>query len=205
MDISEWLFGSIFLLAIFMVSCMLSYLLIAYALKMKKMLTRFFVRFTVGLCLSSLMCAAVSADILDRLMWGAVGAAAVGVIHAGIKNGCHPVKDIDTGQTHIVCKKVTDSSLLTQSSTKEPPVDDAMPGRETKGSTTQWEKKGGMDEANNDFDKMNPTDINPIPDGGRVGNLPDGRKIIVRPNSKDGRPTLEIQNGKKKDKVRYGT
>ena len=184
---------------------MLQHIFIAFELLMKKILTRFFVRFTVALSLSSMLSSVVNADILDRLMWGAVGAAAVGVIHAGIKNGCHPVKDIETGQSRIVCNKVHDSSVSTQSSAKEPPVEGATPGRETKGSTTQWEKQGGMDEANNDFDEMNPTDIKSTPDGGRVGNLPDGRKIIVRPNSKDGRPTLEIQNGKKKDKVRYGS
>jgi len=38
---------------------------------------------------------------------------------------------------------------------------------------------------------------------GRRGILPDGRPINVRPNSSDGRPTIEIQDGKNKVKVRY--
>ena len=86
---------------------------------------------------------------------------------------------------------------------KEPPVPGATPGRETKGRTTQWEKGGGMDQANEDFDAQNPTDVRALPDGGRRGTLPDGRQINVRPDSTDGRPTLEIQNGKNRDKVRY--
>ena len=35
------------------------------------------------------------------------------------------------------------------------------------------------------------------------GIMDDGRKINVRPNSSDGRPTLEIQDGKNKTKIRY--
>jgi uncharacterized protein RhaS with RHS repeats len=91
------------------------------------------------------------------------------------------------------------------STSKEPPVPGATPGRETKGRTTQWNKGGGMEEANRDFDAKSPKDVTPLPDGGRRGTLPDGRQINVRPNSSgEGLPTLEIQNGKNRDKVRYG-
>lgn len=86
---------------------------------------------------------------------------------------------------------------------KEPPVPGATRGRETKGRTKQWEKDGGTDEANRDFDAKDPQGVTPLPDGGRRGTLPDGRQINVRPDSSDGRPTLEIQNGKNRDKVRY--
>ena len=86
----------------------------------------------------------------------------------------------------------------------ESPVPDATPGRKTKGKTTQWEKSGGIDAANKDFDNKKPANVRKIPNGGRVGDLPDGKgKIIVRPNSSDGRPTLETQEGKRKHKVRY--
>ncbi len=90
------------------------------------------------------------------------------------------------------------------SSDTEPPVPGATPGRETKGRTTQWDKGGGMDEANRDFDAKGPKDVVPLPDGGRRGTLPDGRQINVRPDSSGGLPTLEIQDGKNRDKVRYG-
>lgn len=89
--------------------------------------------------------------------------------------------------------------------TGDTPVPGATPGRETKGRTTQWEKPGGMPEADRDFDNLRPSDVRDLPNGGRVGQLPDGRTIIVRPDSSDGRPTLEIQNGKNKEKVRYGS
>ena len=79
----------------------------------------------------------------------------------------------------------------------------AKPGRETKGHTKQWEKPGNMDDANKDFDSLNPQDVKNIP-GGRAGKLPDGRNINVRDHSSDGRPTLEVQNGKERIKVRYG-
>ncbi|OOK94408.1 hypothetical protein B0B36_22500 [Pseudomonas syringae pv. actinidifoliorum] len=60
-----------------------------------------------------------------------------------------------------------------------------------------------MDTTNNNFDNMNPSDVKNIPDG-RAGILPDGRKIVVRPDSSDGRPALEIQSGRNRVKVRYG-
>ena len=37
-----------------------------------------------------------------------------------------------------------------------------------------------------------------------TGELPDGRKVNVRDHSSDGRPTLEVQEGKNRIKVRYG-
>lgn len=86
----------------------------------------------------------------------------------------------------------------------ERPVPDATPGPRTRGRTTQWEKPGGMTEADIDFDNKHPANVRPLPGGGRVGDLSDGRKIIVRPNNTDGRPTLEIQDGPKRIKVRYG-
>ena len=37
-----------------------------------------------------------------------------------------------------------------------------------------------------------------------TGELPDGRRVNVRDHSSDGRPTLEVQEGKNRIKVRYG-
>ncbi len=87
------------------------------------------------------------------------------------------------------------------------PVPGTTPGEKTKGRTKNFDKPGGFDQANGDFDDLNPDNIRDISDSkggrGRAGVLPDGRNINVRPNSSDGRPTIEIQSGKNKIKVRY--
>jgi hypothetical protein len=59
-----------------------------------------------------------------------------------------------------------------------------------------------MSEADKDVDDKKPIDVIALPNGGRRGILPDGRQINVRPDSSDGRPTLEIQDGKNRIKVR---
>ncbi len=102
------------------------------------------------------------------------------------------------------------------SADKEKPaktVDDILagtkPGKKTNGPSKQFEKPGGYDEALDDFKKLKPTDIKNIVNqkGGpmKIGKLPDGRTVIVRADSKNGTPTLEIQsnNSNKKIKIRY--
>ena len=87
------------------------------------------------------------------------------------------------------------------------PISGATPGEKTKGRTKNFDKEGGFDQANKDFNDLNPENVRDITDSkggkGRTGVLPDGRKINVRPNSSDNRPTIEIQRGKNKIKVRY--
>lgn len=87
-------------------------------------------------------------------------------------------------------------------------VDDILsgskPGRPTKGHTTQFERPGGFGKASNDFDSLGLSNVKGIPGGGRVGQLPDGRTVVVRPSSKGGPPTLEIQSGKNRIKIRFG-
>jgi RHS repeat-associated protein len=88
----------------------------------------------------------------------------------------------------------------------ESPVPGATEGEKTGGGTRTWTKPGGFDEANKDFDKMNPSNVGDKGNGVRVGTLEDGRRVIVRPDSSDGRPTIEIQrpDGKRAgDKIRY--
>jgi len=86
-------------------------------------------------------------------------------------------------------------------------VKGATPGEETSGRAKQFEKTGGMDQANKDFDSLNPTNVKEINTGyglGRVGTLPDGRQVVVRGGSSgDSKPTLEIQQGKNRIKIRY--
>ena len=55
----------------------------------------------------------------------------------------------------------------------------------------------------NDFKKLNVQNIQTRQNGTITGNIPDGRKINVRPNSKGGEPTIEIEHGGKDIKIRY--
>lgn len=87
-------------------------------------------------------------------------------------------------------------------------LEDSEEGRETSGKTGQYLKKGGFDQANKDYDSLNPNDSKEIQTEygkGRTGTLGDGSKVNVRPGSSYGEPTLEIQlpNGKR-IKIRYG-
>lgn len=83
-------------------------------------------------------------------------------------------------------------------------IGSTTPGEKTKGRTTNHEKPGNIDTANDDFDKIvDPDSVEDRGNGVRTGKTEDGRKVNVRPNSSDGRPTIEIQDGKKKDKIRY--
>jgi hypothetical protein len=79
---------------------------------------------------------------------------------------------------------------------------DTLPGRETKGKAKQYIKIGGYPSAVKDFENLGPVDIQKIKNKeGWVGTLPDGRTVIVREQSKEGRPTLEIQQPGNKGKV----
>ena len=77
-------------------------------------------------------------------------------------------------------------------------------GRATKGQTTQYEKPGNYSNAVKDFHSIGPGKIKDRGGNTKTGKLADGRDVIVRSKSDDGRPTLEIQQGKKKTKIRYG-
>lgn len=69
--------------------------------------------------------------------------------------------------------------------------------QKTKGKTKHGEATGGMDQAEKDFDSLEPKnvkDINTNYGKGRTGSLEDGSNVTVRPGSSDGRPTLEIRN-----------
>lgn len=79
----------------------------------------------------------------------------------------------------------------------------ATPGRATKGKATQYQKSGGYNQSMDDFNSMGVTNVRDIPNG-KVGTLPDGRTVNVRNKSSDGRPTLEILDGKNSIKIRYG-
>jgi hypothetical protein len=83
------------------------------------------------------------------------------------------------------------------------------PGR--RGSRDQiYDKPGGVDEANEDFDNsVDPDTVEDRGDGIRTGQTPNGDNITVRPTSGDGTgpPTVDVTrgNGRERDtdKFRY--
>jgi hypothetical protein len=83
------------------------------------------------------------------------------------------------------------------------PIPGATPGRETKGRSKQFEKPGDLGTANEDFDNLGPSNVRDLGDGKRTGTLPDGSTVTVYPESSVGPPTVEIQQGRTRLKVRY--
>lgn len=83
-------------------------------------------------------------------------------------------------------------------------LDDKTKDHETMGSTHIYDGEGGYEAAEEDFNKLNEGEVTEYSNGTKVGHLPDGTTINVRPQSSDGRPTLEIQgSGQYKIKIRY--
>ena len=85
---------------------------------------------------------------------------------------------------------------------------DTTPGRPTMGRTTQHIRRGGFNQANTDFNNLNPSNVTGFSTAngtGRTGVLPDGRTVTVRSYSSDGRPTLEIRNAnnRRRIEIRY--
>ena len=68
-----------------------------------------------------------------------------------------------------------------------------------------YQSSGGYAKALEDFNSLNlenVKEISTVADLGKVGNLSDGTKVVVRPTSKEGIPTLEFQF-KAPYKIRY--
>jgi RHS repeat-associated protein len=87
------------------------------------------------------------------------------------------------------------------------PIPDTTRDRVTKGNTDIRIKNGNSDRetADNDFDDLPLSNVSEKGKNVRTGELPDGRRVIVR-SSSDGRPTIEIQrNGRTKIEIRYGS
>ena len=81
----------------------------------------------------------------------------------------------------------------------------SRPGRDTQGKTKQFEKTGNFNQALQDFNSLDLSNIKSIGENKMMGTLPDGKTIIVRLESTEGYPTLEVQfpNSRRKIKVRY--
>ncbi|WP_368660804.1 polymorphic toxin-type HINT domain-containing protein [Paracoccus sp. (in: a-proteobacteria)] len=83
----------------------------------------------------------------------------------------------------------------------------------TGGRSVQIQKAGGFSQANVDLDALGLSNVREIkmPNGrtGRVGEFPDGTRVVVRPTSSDrnvihtSQPTLEVQSRDGYIKIRY--
>ena len=89
-------------------------------------------------------------------------------------------------------------------------LDKTEPGDKTKGSTTQREKDGDYRDAEKDFDDLKLNDVKEIGTQygiGKVGTLPDGRTVSIRPGSSNENQDSTLQISEKgnpeKTKIRY--
>ena len=94
----------------------------------------------------------------------------------------------------------------TQQNTINDILNNSQIGEKTSGKARQYEKAGDFDTALNDFYSLKPTNVQKRDNGTITGKLADGLNVIVRPNSRSKKPTLEIQNTPNNyTKVRYGS
>lgn len=120
-------------------------------------------------------------------------------------NNLEAASEITAAQANVLRKAATNKQI-------DDILKNTNKGRKTSGRATQYEKSGDFDSALNDFYSLNPTNVQKRDNGTITGTLPDGRNVNVRPQSSgknnqgqaSGYPTLEIQNGKNKTKIRYG-
>lgn len=113
---------------------------------------------------------------------------------------CHKVLNIGS---------LKEANDLEPQEEKKPPktlddiLKDAKPGERTNGPSKQFVKPGNYGDALNDFNSLELSGVRDV-DGIKLGILPDGRTVNVIISSSDKRPTLEIYDGKKSIKIRYG-
>lgn len=87
-------------------------------------------------------------------------------------------------------------------------VETSKPGRKTKGKTTLLERDGGLEAANKEFDDLGLTSVSEVKTKKgliRMGLLNDGRLVVLRTFSSDGRVTMEVRNPKngRGEEIRY--
>ena len=122
-------------------------------------------------------------------------------LESGEKAGMAAATIIGPSKVKSIASKATD--LITHQASKIADfIKSSVPGAVTKGRAKQYDKSGGYNQATKDFDELLLKDVKNIPNG-KVGKMEDGRMVNVRSKSSDGRPTLEIQNGKNPVNFRY--
>ena len=87
------------------------------------------------------------------------------------------------------------------------PIPGTIPDRVSGGGTDVRWKHGDQETADSDFDNLNPSDVKTVikKDGSRVrvGTLPGGKTVVVRPS--EAGPTIELQwGGRSRIEVKYG-
>ncbi|MGU7934784.1 pre-toxin TG domain-containing protein, partial [Streptococcus suis] len=110
------------------------------------------------------------------------------------------VKDIDKIDGVLDVKRTFTSQEVADNLVKG--LDDIT---ESGSIAKNYQSSGGYEQALSDFNSLgleNIKDIKTAGGPGKVGSLPDGTKVVVRPSSKDGLPTLEFQF-KAPYKIRY--
>ncbi|MFC1894448.1 hypothetical protein ACFLYH_00695 [Candidatus Dependentiae bacterium] len=87
------------------------------------------------------------------------------------------------------------------------PVDNLLKGAikepPTKGRAKIFSKPGGEKERQEDFDKLNSSVVKEPKKGFKIGKTKNGNTVISREESKDSRPTLEIQEKTSSGKIKY--
>ena len=129
-----------------------------------------------------------------------------------IGNGINQLTKALTGAT--LSEHIADAAWDIMHNDNADPLDNILDGavpspKDTKGRSKIYDKPGDFDnEALGDYGEL-------VPDAGEIitdskggkglrGEDANGRKVNVRPNSTDGRPSLEVIDGKNRIKIRYG-
>lgn len=127
------------------------------------------------------------------------------IVNNGAKNRLETLKKAEDRINNHTQDVIRNPNIRTQEIIKE-----SKPLRETKGRTTQYERNNtrNYNQANADFNSYHPKNVQSYTKNGvngRIGELNNGDRIIVRDKSTniDKSPTLEIQHSKNKEKFRY--
>ena len=141
---------------------------------------------------------------------GIVVGGLIGVIVSAAVRHSSITYDLSFGKKDLVLfmESASEENTSVKIKTIDDIISNAQPG-EVKRFSKQFNKEGGYQEALEDFESLGPSNVKDISQDkvGKIGILPDGRRVNVRLDSSDSRPTLEIQSVDAKNKaikIRYG-
>lgn len=136
---------------------------------------------------------------------GTITGIIVGGLIGFLVNKC--ARKTDHKYDGLLFNDMTGETNKVPAKTVEDIIGESKPIGKTKGPSTQYEKEGSYEDALKDFEALAPQNIQNIERNnvGRWGDLPDGRRVVVRVESSGRVPTLEIQIPGKinKIKIRY--